>query len=186
MKAIVACSCDLQERNLRCEYGSAFPSRIFEYHKRTDVQLHIFYSKFTENLPNPMFGKTVYRPHFIYRGHSSCQYKLLPAIFRWHDLPQGVSVSAYSQLEFNILEDFISEACFFVRDVPVDDVISWLEIAQHFGVPTRLLDFTENPLVALYFACIGSPEKDACVWIINDMKTPRLIQFNYFSADFAA
>ena len=48
MKAIVACFCYLQERNLRCEYGSAFPSRIFEYHKRTDVQLHIFYSKFTE------------------------------------------------------------------------------------------------------------------------------------------
>ena len=72
-----------------------------------------------QNLQNPMFGKTVYRPHFIYRGHSNCQYKLLPAIFRWHDLPQGVSVSAYSQLEFNILEDFISEACFFVRDVPV-------------------------------------------------------------------
>ena len=127
------------------------------------------YTYSIQNLPNPMFGKTVYRPHFIYRGHSSCQYKLLPAIFRWHDLPQGVSVSAYSQLEFNILEDFISEACFFVRDVPVDDVISWLEIAQHFGVPTRLLDFTENPLVALYFACIGSPEKDACVWIINEL-----------------
>lgn len=58
------------------------------------------YTYSIQNLPNPMFGKTVYRPHFIYRGHSSCQYKLLPAIFRWHDLPQGVSVSAYSQLEF--------------------------------------------------------------------------------------
>lgn len=31
-----------------------------------------------------------------------------------------------------------------------------------------MLDFTETPLVALYFACIGSPEKDACVWIINE------------------
>ena len=29
------------------------------------------------------------------------------------------------------------------------------------------MDFTENPLVALYFACNGSPAKDACVWIIN-------------------
>lgn len=123
---------------------------------------------YTYSVTNPLFGETVYKPHFIYRGHSNCQYGLLPGIFRWRDLPQGGSRAAYSQLEFNILEDFITEACSFIKNVPEDDIIAWLEIAQHFGVPTRLLDFTENPLVALYFACNGSPAKDACVWIINE------------------
>lgn len=117
--------------------------------------------------PKPIFGQQTYAPHFIYRGHSNCKYQLLPAIFRWNDLPNGSSISAYSQLEFNILSDFTSEACRFIKDINVDDIPAWLEIAQHFGVPTRLLDFTENPLVALYFACIGSPDKNACVWIIN-------------------
>ena len=99
--------------------------------------------------PNPIFGQRTYATHFIYRGHSDCQYHLLPGIFRWNDLPNGSTISAYSQLEFNILSDFTSEACRFIKDISVDDVPAWLEIAQHFGVPTRLLDFTENPLVAL-------------------------------------
>lgn len=120
-------------------------------------------------LPNLVFGKQVYEPHFIFRGHSNHdKFLLLPGVFRWKDVTTGYSVSEYSQMEYNILNDFISEACRFVRDVPDGDISAWLEIAQHFGVPTRLLDFTENPLVALYFACAGSTQKDASVWIINE------------------
>lgn len=120
-------------------------------------------------LPNPAFGKQVYEPHFIFRGHSNHEkYSLLPGVFRWRDISVGHSVSEYSQMEYNILHDFISEAHRFIKDVPEGDISAWLEIAQHFGVPTRLLDFTENPLVALYFACTGSPEADASVWIVNE------------------
>lgn len=40
--------------------------------------------------------------------------------------------------------------------------------AQHFGVPTRMLDFSTNPLVALYFACCDSnKDEDGSVWAIN-------------------
>lgn len=118
---------------------------------------------------NAIFGTESYTPHFIYRGHSDHKkYKLLPGIFREKEISPGHITTEYSQLEYNILSDFISEACRFVKDISVEDVPAWLEIAQHFGVPTRLLDFTENPLVALYFACIGSPEADAAVWIINE------------------
>lgn len=119
--------------------------------------------------PNALLGNQTYTPHFIYRGHSNHkEYKLLPGVFRERKQSPFCTTTEYSQLEFNILNDFISEACRFIKDVPTEDITAWLEIAQHFGVPTRLLDFTENPLVALYFACIGNSGKNAAVWIINE------------------
>lgn len=117
----------------------------------------------------PLASSFTYRPHFIFRGHGDHQnYKLLPQIFRYKDIGDGKYCTEYSQLEYNILKDFISEASRFIKDVPVGDVPAWLEIAQHFGVPTRLLDFTENPLVALYFACSETANTDASVWILNE------------------
>lgn len=39
---------------------------------------------------------------------------------------------------------------------------------QHYGIPTRLIDITTNPLVALYFACQGNPDKDGVVFIFEE------------------
>ena len=39
-----------------------------------------------------------------------------------------------------------------------------------------MLDFTENPLVALYFACCEANEEDACVWIVNNPEYFRWLQ----------
>ncbi len=39
--------------------------------------------------------------------------------------------------------------------------------AQHFGMPTRLLDWSWNPLTALFFACFDEPRKDGFVYAMN-------------------
>ncbi len=118
--------------------------------------------------PNPIFGSMKNTPHFIYRGHSNHdEYKMLPGVLREKKTKNGTA-TVYSQLEYNILSDFISEACRYIKDVPIADISSWLEIAQHFGVPTRLMDFTQNPLVALYFACVDTKDADGSIWIINE------------------
>ncbi|MEY4979324.1 MAG: hypothetical protein RLZZ352_1594 [Pseudomonadota bacterium] len=41
-----------------------------------------------------------------------------------------------------------------------------MALAQHHGLPTRLLDWTTNPLVAAYFACEGESDSDSAVWIV--------------------
>ena len=110
----------------------------------------------------------IVEPKFLFRGHGNHdKYKLEPKIFRTKNTQYG-SITQYSQLEYNILADFISEAKAYEKDILDNDIQAWLEIAQHYKVPTRLLDFTENPLVALYFACRSKTDTVASVWIINE------------------
>jgi hypothetical protein len=54
---------------------------------------------------------------------------------------------------------------------PKDDW-EWLAIGQHHGLPTRLLDWSSNPLVAAYFAAEGSPDTDCAVYA---MRAPMVV-----------
>lgn len=49
----------------------------------------------------------------------------------------------------------------------------WYFLMQHYGCPTRLLDWTTSPLVALYFALRNPKEHDAAVWVIDPWRWNR-------------
>jgi hypothetical protein len=57
-------------------------------------------------------------------------------------------------------------AAFLNRENPVDIYFA----AQHFGMPTRLLDWSTNPLAALFFACAGAADRDGVVYALDARK----------------
>lgn len=93
----------------------------------------------------------------LYRGHADQAWDMLPSVFR-----EGcVGIDSRAKLE-----RWMRLAMRFATPTPRNDA-EWLVMAQHFGVPTSMLDWTTSPLVALFFACDGEPEADGCVWQVR-------------------
>ena len=78
----------------------------------------------------------------FYRGHANRDWELLPSIFR---TPNGV------EKEHLLFRDMVAHEPQSFSECK--STLDYLVQMQHYGLPTRLLDMTTNPLVALYFAC---------------------------------
>lgn len=100
---------------------------------------------------------------WFYRGHADCSWQLVPSLYR---VPQEGWRENWDDIEAYMMQTFKCEAAPHLAHAPSDD-LEWLALAQHYGLPTRLLDWTTNPLIALYFAAEGHPERDADVWCLG-------------------
>ena len=106
----------------------------------------------------------------IYRGHISYQHKLRPGIFRTPN-------ERIKNNERIVLRELITR---HPRDFSDDiGVFEKLVRMQHYGLPTRLLDVTYNPLVAVYFACEQQSKYDAEVIAMRVDAN----HFKYFDSD---
>lgn len=132
-----------------------------------------------------------------YRGHSKSSYLLLPGILRspfiYHDskeMPFTPKQGEIVQLSRGGYKGFSTRRLLDAFKInynkqkvihyhPKDD-FEWLCLMQHYGIPTRLLDWSTNAFTALYFALHGKHSKSRINIKFKKSETPNLSTEGYF------
>ena len=100
----------------------------------------------------------------VFRGLASSCYSNVSSLARL--------TGDYAQLERHLIRNFRKYAH---RERPGPTLWDWLSLAQHHGLPTRLLDWTFSPLVALHFATAVLPEEEAVLWAVDCDEAHQLL-----------
>jgi|SRR5208337_561670 len=117
-------------------------------------------------------GDGIGYPTVWYRGQSDALWDLLPGALRDKFIKAAKVGSPWVSEESRpLMREITLNKLFFIHGAshfplgssPVDVYF----FAQHHGMPTRLLDWTLNPLAALYFAASGEPNKDGALFALN-------------------
>lgn len=101
-------------------------------------------------------------PNLWYRGIADREMPLIPSIQRYEHR---------KKVERYITNDFYIRAKQVLEKSPEKkNYAAWMSLMQHFGLPTRLLDWSKSPLIAAFFATekyLDYPQKDACIWVLD-------------------
>jgi hypothetical protein len=106
---------------------------------------------------NPGLGR--FRSPFVFRGSFHKEHDLATSLIRLG--------GDYHRLERHLIRNFRKYAH---REVVERDALwHWLTVAQHHGLPTRLLDWTYSPLVAMHYATVrlDHMDRDGAVWAVD-------------------
>ncbi|MBC7368550.1 MAG: FRG domain-containing protein [Undibacterium sp.] len=104
---------------------------------------------------------------FWFRGHDDAKWKLCPSALRYRKSPTRLK-AIQSLAEFRRIQEYR------LNKAPgPKETFKWLQLAQHYGLPTRLLDWTQSLTTALYFACQDNGA-DGMVLAINPRDLNRM------------
>lgn len=122
-------------------------------------------------------------PDWAFRGQSDKNWDLSTKFEREARKYQSLSPHSnwFENREHYILQDFQRRAHHYVDKLPQqENYIEWLSLLQHYGGPTRLLDFTYSFYIALFFA-VESSSFDSAIWAVNINKLiKKLSKINDF------
>ena len=112
-----------------------------------------------------------FRSPFAFRGLASTDHELSNSLIRL-----ATGGGDINKLELSLVRNFRKYAHAQTAS-PVDAVWHWLALGQHHGLPTRLVDWTYSPLVALHFATMHPRDYDCdgVVWCVNFVEANRLL-----------
>ena len=117
------------------------------------------------DIPVSQHGR--FRSDYVYRGAADTAWPLVTSLKRMG--------GNYVQLERPLLRAFKKYAD--PGSIPGDSIWVRLAVAQHHGLPTRCLDWTISPQVALHFATADERlfDQDAAIWCIDAVKARELL-----------
>lgn len=107
--------------------------------------------------------------HWVFRGQSDCNWLLESTLERILKLQWNKDFIRKIEI-FSLLEFQTKAHHYLSKDTTPNTKLGWLSLMQHHGVPTRLLDFSQSPYIALYFAFECSrreSQSDMAVWAID-------------------
>jgi hypothetical protein len=109
---------------------------------------------------------------WIFRGVRDAKYSLESALERELNKREKLEEVDIITAEIYLLAQFKRAANHFLEASMVpqnEDIIEWLALMQHYGTPTRLIDFTRSPYIACFFALEEDNDNSECaIWAINE------------------
>jgi hypothetical protein len=127
-------------------------------HSWMDLQEAVFTSSWQHSISR-------FRSDFVFRGAS----------LAGHGLVTSLQAGGYEPHELHLLTSFRKYA--LRNAVHGDSLWNWLSLAKHHGLPTRLLDWTYSPYVAMHFAThsLAAFGEDGAIWCVDYKKANELL-----------
>jgi hypothetical protein len=119
------------------------------------------WTELTERLYEKSWAEPIarFRPNFAFRGLSDASYDLKTGLIRLGGTAE--------RFEGHLIRNFRKYAQ--RNSAPTDSIWDWLALGQHHGLPTRLIDWTYSPYVAMHFATarLDNFDIDGVIWAVD-------------------